>query len=142
MYTAAVLTPQSSDLLQSKFEEKINPKLLGFIFETKYGQKLPHHVTINLGTFDESLNALDILRSPIKIWTHKFLYNENICCAVVDKIETKSGVSINCRNEFPHITTCLRPPTRPFESNELFTNAASAINIDELVLDAFIEEIE
>ncbi len=142
MYTAAILTNSSSKLLHSKLLEKIDPDPLGFVFETKFGQRLPHHMTINLGFFDTSLNRPEVFGSSVKLWITKFLYDEKICCAVVDKAKTLSKVPLICANGNPHITVCLRPPTKPVESNKLFTNAASVINIEEIILDAFVDELE
>lgn len=142
MYTAAILADSSSKLLHSKFIEKIDPDPLGFIFETKFGQRLPHHMTINLGPFNDSINSPEVFGSSARLWVDHFLYNENICCAVVKKAETLSGIPIFCANKNPHITVCLRPPTRPVESNKLFTNASSTINIEKIILDAFIDELE
>lgn len=140
MYTAAVLTEESVQLLHSKLLEKIEPEPLGFIFETKAGQKLPHHMTISMG--DSVLNSPKIFDESIQIYVHKFLYNENVCCAVVDRAETETGYLVNCSNENPHITMCLRPPTRPVESNNLFTGRSSSITIEEIILTAYVEEIK
>lgn len=140
MYTAAVLTPPARQLLQQKLEEKRN--MSAFVFETKSGEILPHHMTINMGSFDSSLNDPDCLGKGVTLWVTRFRYNDKVCCAEVVSadIEGKPIRTMNDQKSGKHITMCLRPPGKPVDSNELFKDGASIIEIDELRLDAVIQE--
>lgn len=114
----------------------------GYVFQTVQGESLPHHMTINLGNFDERLNNKEILGATATLWVSHFLYNDKACAAVVDRAEV-NGVPINTINDRTsgkHITMCLLPPARPVDSNTLFAGGSSIIEIEETSLDAVVQE--
>ena len=65
MYTAAVLTEESATQLKQAVLDRISQSLEGFEFQTLAGVPLPHHMTINLGSFDEELNDPSILGTTV-----------------------------------------------------------------------------
>lgn len=141
MYIGAVLDVVEVLLLKQTLLAYLDPKPLGFIFETKSGMMLPHHMTINMGKFDDSLNDPSILGQEVRLEISKFLYNENICCAAVDSALLSDKTPVHSSNKNKHITMCLRPPTKPVESNKLFEKS-SVLHVDPFVIYATVQEIE
>ena len=142
MYTAAVLEMNSRLFIRQALVELRNMEEFGFVFQTAAGESLPHHLTINLGSFNQALNDPQILGKRAVLSVSKFLYNDKICCAVVDRAEI-NGVTINTMNDQSsgkHITMCLVPPTKPMESNALFKSGAMTLKCNALQLNAVIQE--
>lgn len=142
MYTAAVLDMNSRLTLRQALSSSRNMEEFGFVFKTSAGESLPHHMTINLGNFNQNLNNPQILGKAALLTVSHFLYNDKICCAVVSHAEV-DGVSINTINDQTsgkHITMCLVPPTKPMESNALFKGGALTIKCQSMQLNAIIQE--
>ena len=137
MYTAAILTEESAALLKQSVLEKIGTSLDGFHFQTLAGVPLPHHMTINLGSFDEHLNDPSILNNSVKLFARGFLWSEEIgaCAALVT-----SDPQIRSSNEFTHITVCIRPPAKPADSNRRPRNSKAFIFDPPIELDAIVKE--
>ena len=53
MYTAAVLRTTSGHLLRWLTKGTTTLEDDGFVFQTPHGEPLPHHMTVNLGLFDD-----------------------------------------------------------------------------------------
>ena len=143
MYTAIVLTQESADRLKEVVEN--NLKLEGFEFQTPAGESLPHHVTLNLGSFNASLNDPELLGKTARILVDKIWYNEDIGACAAEALKLQSDLQkINCANKIPHITICLKPPAKPVSSNQLFENPLSCYILQlnrTLVLDGIIQEV-
>lgn len=120
MYTAAVLRSSEVIALIDVFQRLVDLEPQGYQLKTPEGEPLPHHMTINLGRFDTSLNPAEFLGKPAEIvidsihWSH----DHNICAANVIEASV-SGQQIRTINSHPHITICLRPPAKPFHSNKM-----------------------
>jgi len=125
MYTAAVLTPTSAQLLRWIVIGTLDLESHSFLFETSRRQKLPHHATINMGRFDEGLNHRELLGSKVAMKIDKIVYNEElgVCAAIVQSAETRdedeSTVTLSFSNPHPHITICLQEHGKPVFSNEM-----------------------
>jgi hypothetical protein len=122
MYTAAVLTDVSANLLKwmvralTKLEEE------GFVFQTEQGNPLPHHMTINLGAFDHALNDVMTTKGcPIKLTVEEIVYNHviGVCAAPVVRAEGIGEDDIKTANAVPHITLCIKPGSKPMLSNKM-----------------------
>lgn len=121
MYTALTLDEQSRSILQSAF-----PCVGSFQSETQSGTPLPHHMTINMGMFDESLNPKHQIGNIYLIEVDGLLYDQRIAAArVVKAVDVIHGEPITTRNRFPHITMGLAigQNVRPVESNVLCQKA-------------------
>ena len=127
MYTAAVLLPSSQDLLRWIMRGTIKLEDKGFEIQTEGGLALPHHMTINMGKLDVSLNAESIFNCPAILTIDKLIYCKSlgVCAAPVKQAialrlqDDDPMVAIKTINEHPHITVCLKPGVRPIASNEL-----------------------
>jgi len=132
VYTAAVLTPQSAELLKwvmratVNLEERNSPRG-NFELKTPQGEIIPHHMTINLGELKEELNSSRILRANAKLTVDYIAYDLEIgaCAAHVSEAyamlpEQTPINSINDERSAKHITICLAPGVKAFKSNELF----------------------
>jgi len=140
MYTAAVLRPDSALKLKQIMREKIDLENLGFECKTPQGEPLPHHMTLNLGLFDNTLNDPELLGSEIVLTVDSLWYCEMIGACAAKVIDSQSAKSINTQK---HITICLKPPAKPFQSNKLFEPMTKQIMLDApLTLEASIQEIQ
>jgi len=147
MYTAAVLNNISSQLLRWIMRGTVNLESQGYNF----GNNLPHHMTINMGKLDVSLNSKSILSCPalMKVSELRFDHDLGICAAPVDEAialrmdDSDPIVQIQTINEQPHITICLKPGVRPVTSNELLAiSNAEVVKLDEVYeLSGTIQEI-
>jgi hypothetical protein len=142
MYTAAVLTEDSVKTLEDEAKQVFD--LTGFEFSTPAGSKLPHHMTINLGQFDENLNNPDILGKNCILSIQELLICDKIGVCAAKVLTAKFGtIDICSTNIHKHITICLKPPNKPVRSNELFTTeGVRKVELDHLIhLNAIIEEV-
>lgn len=153
MYTAAVLFESSANILKELAESKFN--LEGFDFKTPAGGSLPHHMTINLGSFDKELNNQHMLGryailSVESLWMCRKIgacaalvktADAIWCCRSVDNNFTSHP--INSSNEYKHITICLMPHAKPSHSNQLFlADDVEIQNLDPFDLESIVEEID
>lgn len=151
MYTAAVLTQNSSDLLLWIMRGTLNLENKGYFAETAQGQYLPHHMTINMGRIDESLNHHSIVGLTAKLQVDSLIYDDaiGVCAAkVIDARcirNAKSQMKLCCKNSHPHITVCLKVNSKPVESNLLFKEGllcSTELQLDKTYeLDAVIREV-
>lgn len=141
MYTAAVLDGFSQRFLEEVLGEHCNFREKGYVFKTNVGVDLPHHMTINLGSFDSDLNPRQFLNASAILRVERFLYDDDICAAEVATavaIDFRDGevrevcdiYTINDERSRPHITMCLRPPARPVQSNHLFAQDSTPVIIE------------
>lgn len=76
MYTAAVLTPMSADLLKWIMRATLRLEDEGFVVENSQGEPLPHHMTICMGPLDESgLHGRSILGDEADLTFDSLVYN-------------------------------------------------------------------
>lgn len=131
MYTAAVLEDGQRHLLQIALTE-VAPEIedKGYLFETSKGDPIPHHMTINMGDFDQGLNCISMLGMPVEITIDGFWYDhalgvaaarvtDTLCTIVGDDWQDDYHERIKTINEQPHITMCLKTGVKPFLSNKL-----------------------
>ncbi len=131
MYIAAVLDQASILILRGAVRDAILDAICvdieaeGFKFETPAGGPLPHHMTINMGEFDETLNKRSILGKPVEIGVDYVFYDPvlGVCAVTVDECEAgeyPDSNEVHSANARPHITVALKPGVKPKTSNELF----------------------
>lgn len=150
MYTAAVLTNLSKDLLRWIAINKLSQNDRRWQFSTPSGDELPHHMTINLGNFNTNLNDQSILGKFVDLKINCISYNEELgACAfpvIVAKAEISDAqwVKIKTINEHPHITACLMPGINPKTSNEVLqSNDTVHLELDRAYhLEAWVEEVK
>jgi hypothetical protein len=143
MYTAAVLNPKSAEVLKKTMRDKLGLEGCGFECQTPQGEPLPHHMTINMGPLDTSINDPRILDKPAILCVDSIWYCKTIgaCAAKILFCELENN-TINSTNSIKHITICLKPPAKAFHSNKIFTDG-EYIKLDEpLILEAHVREIE
>lgn len=154
MFTAAILYPTSAALLKWMMRGTFNLEPQGFVLETEQGMPLPHHMTINLGRMDRTLNPGLKLGCDALIRVRRLCHNPRIgvCAAEVvsaveplDRTVASLGGAfrpIKCMNSHPHITLCLLPGTKPKEANRIFLETDSIYtSLDETYeLEATVEE--
>lgn len=153
MYTAAVLVDGQRNLLQIALSELLDLEAEGFLFQTPKGDALPHHLTINMGEFDEVLNCRSMLGMPVELVVDGFWYDRDLgvcaarvsratCCIVGDERQADYYESVKTVNESPHITMCLKPGVKPFLSNKLNWAGPGLMLPEPLKLQAKIEVCE
>ena len=125
MFTAAVLTDNSADLLKWIMRGTLDLEEKGFVLKTMAGQDLPHHMTINLGPLDEALNPREVLGEKVLLGIDSLVYclKLGVCASPIINqfvLNVPGCKSLQLMNEQPHITICVRPPAKPKMSNDLF----------------------
>lgn len=110
-YTAIVLSPSSRINLINHLQSQIN-NLKGFKLTTNTGSPLVHHVTLNLGAFDENLNDKSILGQEIPIKVVSWAEDKNVAAVGVE-------IPIQTINAQPHITIAISSTGKPMMSNNL-----------------------
>lgn len=130
MYTAAVLHPISANLLRWIQRGILDLEQEGFVVQTQQGQLLPHHMTINLGKFDENLNEESLLGHEALLKVNQFVYNDvlGVCAApVIEAVGYRLAdppvIPIKTINEHPHITVCIMPWAKPASSNVMLAES-------------------
>jgi hypothetical protein len=150
MYTAAVLTPNSRLLLRWMSQALLRVEEKWFVFVTQQGGLLPHHMTINLGKLDPKLNDLYLLGKQVTLSLEEIWLNETlgVCASPVIKAgyydEKGNWEGIASINSHPHITICVKPPSKPVVSNELFKEKQKCliVKLDQIYdLEAIVEEV-
>jgi len=125
MYTAIVLDKQSCQLLTWATKALV-PNWTNFKFETQHQDPLPHHMTINLGEIDESLNPRTILCQPAEILGKSLYVGTDVLVFRVSKPRWYDGLvwhklkTMNDKGSAPHITCALTAGNKPMISNFLF----------------------
>lgn len=124
MFTSAILTEFSRNFLK-----EIASKLVefdeNFLFQTEQGVLLPHHMTINLGDFDEKLNNPEILGCDAELFIDKIVFDPElgICAATVAQataiLPSGDQIKIQSANKCPHITIALKKGVKPKFSNQM-----------------------
>lgn len=129
MYAAAVLSKASADLLKGFVIG--HSELDSYEFETGNGDPLPHHMTINLGAFDTSLNDASLLGCQAVLIINEIVYDDTlgVCAAPVIASQAKLNPvgprhlwkAIKTINQHAHITCCIKPGSKPKFSNSMLT---------------------
>lgn len=128
MYIAAVLEIGCQAKLRDAFLSKISLENYEFISASG---PLPHHMTINMGEFDETLNPISILEEQVEMMVQGFYFDHllNVCAAKVTSAKlVSSAEKVNIKNAQPHITLAIRPPGKPFNSNKINWNMTEITN--------------
>ena len=120
MYSAIVLDQDSVEQLKQSLG-RLSEHLGDFLFETKQGQPLPHHMTLSLGPLNKDCNGLSGGEQAV-IWVSEIWLNSKIgaCAAKVIKSETVEGKEVKSINDHPHVTCCIKDFAKPFHSNQIF----------------------
>lgn len=146
MYTAAVLCQEDVTELKLIADQKLGLSENNYVFHTARGDKLPHHMTINLNKIDPLFNDIEILgkKCELEIDGIAFDHFKNVCAARV-KRATVEDKEIRVANKQKHITIALRNGAKPAASNDLdwtkpIDGACGFVEIEPLVLTATIEE--
>jgi len=118
-YTAAVLIDGQDSLLRNSLLSLKDFVTEGFVFHTP-NYSLPHHLTINMGNFDASLNCISLFESIVDIVVDGFWYCLELGISAARVINcTSKEKFVKTINQNPHITMCLRSGVKPFLSNKL-----------------------
>lgn len=143
MYTAAVLRPESVEILLETLREKLDLEEHGFACVTPQGEALPHHMTINLGSFDTTVNKPELLGRSTILFVDSLWFCKTIgaCAARVTRAYS-DGEEINSINQNKHITICLKPPAKAFHSNKIFEAGECVMLEQQLNLMADIQEVQ
>lgn len=158
MYTAAVLTNISAQLLRWIMTARVDLEKEGFVLETAQGMSLPHHMTIALGKVKEGLHDHPIIGEKATLVVDRFVYDLDlgVCAAPISKALCRVSmeghkvvpIPIHSTNAVPHITICIKPGVRPMVSNQMLENAHAYESTHTIVLDqkyhleAMIQEVQ
>lgn len=149
MYTAAVLSQLSADLLKWIVRGTSDLEQWGFEFKTERGDPLPHHMTINLGDFDYSLNnGFTLLNCPVQLTVEEIVYNHvlGVCAAPVIKMVGLGDDEIKTVNAIPHITLCIKTGSKPVISNKMLETPSPHTRRRKLdkqyILEAIVEVVK
>lgn len=140
MYTAVVLSPSSAALLQGIVRGKTNLEELGFVFMTDR-MALPHHMTINMGRLNPSLNDPDILGQRAMLSGSLIAYDvaSGVCAAKISSAKIGER-ELHTANAQAHVTVCLRPHVRPKESNTLFASNTYESVTQDFALEGIVQQ--
>jgi hypothetical protein len=154
MYTCIKLSPISGALLKWIVRGTLRLEDAGFVFVTDNGDPLPHHMTINLGGFDKTLNDELVLGRIARLTVREIVADMElgVCAATVIQPEaliptdmSHRPLPITSKNKVPHITLCLKPGSKPKWSNDLLEKPSPHIirlTLDEpYVLGGTVEEV-
>lgn len=130
MYTCVVLSEMSADLLKWIVRAVTDLEEAGFRFHTDQDKPLPHHMTINLGGFNEKLNHPAMLQDFAKaeIYVSEIVYDHDlgVCAAPVVRAtcrvvygEEGGWEEIKTTNAVPHVTLCIKAGCKPVYSNKM-----------------------
>lgn len=151
IYTAAVLNENSGHLLRWLAKGLTSLEDDGFLFQTPQGNPLPHHMTVNLGAFDESLNEKRLLGCFVELHVKRLCFNYTIgaCAAPVEKSRVEidgEWFDLKTFNDHPHITTCLKPGVGAKFSNDLLAIPkphTESVHFDRTyILDGWVKEVK
>ena len=144
MFTAAVLGRISVALVTWILRGTIDLESKGFYLETPGGDPIPHHMTINLGSLNQSLNPPTILGQTVFLHINQLVYDTDlgVCAAPVFLAEWQ-GREICTIHAHPHITVCLKPGVKPVLSNKLLEQGGQIYWLDEsYCLNATVQECD
>lgn len=129
MYTAVVLDEDCRKLLKYALCNLLDAEGMGYVFQTRQGDELPHHMTLNLDAFDESLNDPSLKGAYCRLEVDGFCFDHDmgvIAARVTKHTAVRNAIDgewseqpVNTTNENPHITMCLLGDAKPFHSNKL-----------------------
>lgn len=162
MYIAAILDDVSVQKIKNTLKADwfldrkmtFDQEFPDFLYQTEAGMPLPHHMTVNLGSLDKSLNDPRIIGKPVRLICKNVYVNNwmGVCAIVVDNayVEIEIGqpwVDLKTSNVIPHITVCIKKGVKPKTSNDMlsskFDDDTRHLMIShELHLDAIIEEVQ
>ena len=128
-YTAVVLEKTSIQLLTYAMKAVTNLVQKGFILKA-HDYRLPHHMTINMGEFDLTLNHEGVLASDYaELQIDEIFWSESVGVAafrVASKISYSDMpskiVTLNDKDSRAHITAAIKHGVKPFRSNDLFAD--------------------
>lgn len=140
MYTAAVLRDTSAHLLRWITKALTTLEGDGFAFRTPQSESIPHHMTVNLGTFDDRINPNVPLGSYVEIRLSKLVFNYTlgVCAApVTARVEIAEGewTKLHTINDHPHITIALKPGVPARMSNDLLAQERTSPHVEIIELD-------
>lgn len=141
MYTAIVLDKQSCQLLTWAVKALLPDwETLNLKFKTQHDDPLPHHMTINLGELDESLNARVMLGKQAEILGKTLYIGTDVAVFRVSKPKWFDGKSswfkiktMHDGSSKPHVTCALTPGNKPMISNLLFNGTQEPL--DKIILE-------
>jgi NADH:ubiquinone oxidoreductase subunit len=129
MYTAIVLTEQCRDVLLKSFRNKHH---VPSDWVTK-----AHHVTVNMGPWDEELNPKELMGSRVGFHLGNLMHakEHGVIAYKLDgrpQVQNNSlgeyirekNIRINIKNKHPHLTMFHAPDVKPVKSNHLLEQAA------------------
>jgi len=132
MYTAIVLDESCRDVMLKSFHDKHHVPS-GWVTKA-------HHVTVNMGPWDEELNPKELMGKSVCFCTDKLILatapDDGIIAYTFkglpsfvnyegDKtINSGEPCPINIKNKHPHLTMFHAPDVRPVKSNHLLEQAA------------------
>jgi hypothetical protein len=128
MYTAIVLENISADLLRWIVRGTLKLEENGWKFETAQGNPLPHHMTLNMGDFNSGINHVGMLNCAAEMWFEELVFDTDLgVCAVPIPLALmiegpQLAETVKSSNEFPHITICIKPGSKPVQSNKMLEN--------------------
>lgn len=141
MYTAVVINKEDRNKLTSALStlpewlDACVTLLPMFVDRTPLGDRLPHHLTLNIGSIEDGLNNPSVLGKVADLTVEAFCWDHEVgaCAARVTKMVVKGFTSVSTidlyirdteivlksTNAQPHITMCLMPNVKPAASNNL-----------------------
>lgn len=114
-YTAIVLDPESRTKVMQAFES-LNVNFKDYVFHTKSGSPLSHHMTINMGQPDLDLNPSLEIGDEVEMLIDGICYCKHLGVAACRVVESGRIVSAN---EQAHITVAIQSHGKPVNSNKL-----------------------
>lgn len=136
MYTGLIIDAQSKQLLTWAFKALIPDwENRGYLFRTQHNHPLPHHMTINMGKFDNTLNNKSILGSEgeclateLVIGTDAVAFKVEAALAYCpDEDDLVEIVTMNDKKSHAHITAAIVAGAKPFQANYLFDGTFTPI---------------
>lgn len=140
MYTAVVLYPQECQKLKSLLNEVAGWSPEGFVWKTAAGEPLPHHMTLNMNGLRDGPNPRLVIGDEVSLTVDGFCWDHNLgVCAARVTNAVKGVERVNSVNAQPHITMCILPGCKPFNSNKLNWSRAHELTTP-LVVSGVVED--
>ena len=128
-YSAVVLDSESADALKAAAEDFV-PE--GFVYNTKAGEPLPHHMTIKMGPLKDKYSEHYTVGDEVSLTvTHIGVSADAVAAKVVAPGPVK--------NKIPHITIAIPPGGKPSMSNKIPSEAFQ--EIDPINVTGIVEEV-
>ena len=132
-YSAVVLIKDDVKRLKEKTLEKIGKLPEGFVFQTKKGDSLPHHMTITMGPLKGSfLSDYPVDGKPVTLTVTHIGFDDKAIAAKVDPPGPTN-------TKFPHITIAIPIGGQPANSNKI--PQENFEEIDSFDIQGIVEEI-